>query len=511
MHLYERIYLDLRRIVEEGEVRPGERLPSIREAAKRYGCNKLTAQKAYDLLSGAGLAENRVGAGSFALAPGSGQVREGELAVSVLSEDFFPYEEAGGLLAEALASERGRVFSAPPARGSPGLRESLGDLYRLPAESLLVLSGAQQGLGLCRELFGDRARPVVLAEEPTYPAALALFRPSGHIVLGPEGPDPEEFERFWRETPGSGPRLFYTVPDLHNPTGIRYSRDCKRALAACARDLDVWILEDDYLSETDPSSVPRFADLVPERTIWIKSLSKTTAPGIRVGLMSAPESVFPKLENLKSETDPGPATWLQLFLDRFYRSGLFQRHLASCVDTASARRGEIGGLLARFSGLDLDRSSAGWNLWVRSDRESRYRRPALGGGATLRNVPGYPPELPDFPHVRGALRLAGRGRPPGVRPGFRAFPRAEARPGAPAEDQPAAFRAAAQNGSPLCSSTKARMASLMESRIRRTCARISSSLPRKVEGSGKGRWRLSLGPGNMGQLSAASLEQTVIT
>ncbi len=387
MHLYERIYLDLRRLVEEGEVRPGERLPSIREAARNYGCNKLTAQKAFDLLSGAGLAENRVGAGSFARAPGAGPAREGELAVSALSEDFFPYEEAGSLLAETLASERGRVFSAPPVRGVPGLRESLSALYRLPEESLLVLPGAQQGLELCRRLFGDRARPAVLAEEPTYPAALALFRPAGYVALGPEGPDPDDFERFWREVPASAPRLFYTVPDLHNPTGLRYSRECKRALADCARRRDVWILEDDYLSETDPSSTPRFADLVPERTIWIKSLSKTTAPGIRVGLMSAPESVFPRLETLKSETDPGPATWLQLFLDRFYRSGLYGRHLASCASAAAARRAELERLLAGHPGLTWDRRSSGWNFWVTADREPAIDAPPWAEGRHFGSSP----------------------------------------------------------------------------------------------------------------------------
>ncbi len=386
MHLYERIYLDLRRLVEEGEVRPGERLPSIRDAARKYGCNKLTAQKAYDLLSAAGLAENRVGAGSFARAPGSGQVREGELAVSALSEDFFPYEEAGSLLAESLASERGRVFSAPPVRGVPGLRESLAELYRLPEESLLVLSGAQQGLELCRRLFGDRTRPVVLAEEPTYPAAHALFRPSGHVPLGAEGPDPEEFDRFWSD-PGPGPRLFYTIPDLHNPTGLRYSRDRKRALADLARKRDVWILEDDYLSETDPSATPRFADLVPERTIWIKSLSKTTAPGIRVGLLSAPDSVLPRLEILKAESDPGPATWLQLFLDRFYRSGLYGRHLAACAAAAAERRSELAGLLARFPGLSRNPDSAGWNLWITADRESSLALPPWAEGRHFGSSP----------------------------------------------------------------------------------------------------------------------------
>jgi len=159
------------------------------------------------------------------------------------------------------------------------------------------------------------------------------------------------------------------VPDLHNPTGIRYAPDRKRALAQAARDRDVWILEDDYLSETAPSGAPRFVDLVPERTIWIQSLSKTTAPGIRIGLLSAPESLFQRLESLKAETDPGPATWLQFFLDRFYRSGLYDRHLAACVAAASTRRAELMTLLAKYPGLSIAGGAWGWNLWVRADRD----------------------------------------------------------------------------------------------------------------------------------------------
>jgi 2-aminoadipate transaminase len=387
MYLYERIYLDLRRLVEEGEVHPGERLPSIRDAAERYGCNKITAQKAYDMLRDAGLAENQVGSGSFALRPSAGQTRDGELAVSILSEDFFPYGEAGGLLSETLASERGRVFSAPVPRGDPGLRDVLAGIYRLPSESLLILSGAQQGLNLCRRLFGDRAKLDVLAEDPAYPAALALFRPSGQLPLGHEGPDPVAFDRYWQDRKGSGTRIFYSVPDFHNPTGIRYSPECKRALAEYARSRDVWILEDDYLSETDPSGVPRFVDLIPERTIWIKSLSKTTAPGIRVGLLSAPENLIKRFEGLKAETDPGPATWLQLFLDRVYRSGLYERHLAACIAVAKARQSELLGLLSRYPGLSVPAGGQGWNLWVRADREPDLASPPWAEGKRFGTSP----------------------------------------------------------------------------------------------------------------------------
>lgn len=408
MHLYERIYADLKLSIEEGEARPGERLPSIRELAARYGCNKLTVQRAFELLEEAGLAENLVGSGSFVTYPRPPEERAGDFSAARLSEDFFPYEEAGRLLASILAEERGHVFSASAGRGEAKLRSALARRFSLPAESLTVLGGGQQGLDLCRRLFGVPAegrgakagegRLAFLVEEPSYPAVISLFKPSASLPLGADGPEPEAFAAFFSSRPEAATRVFYAMPELHNPTGLSYSEEKKRAIASLARELDVYLIEDDYLSELEgplsPSGPlvhsPRFVDLAPERTLWLKSLSKTTAPGLRIGVLSAPPALLPRLDAIRAEVDPEPATWLQLFAATFLDSELFDSHLAACVAVASRRRAELEALLASFPWLSFDPASRGFNLWLKSERPLELPSPpwapgrAFGLGASLK-------------------------------------------------------------------------------------------------------------------------------
>lgn len=400
MHLYERIYEDLRLSIEEGEARPGERLPSIRELAARYGCNKLTVQKSYELLEESGLVENLVGSGSFVAYPRPPEERAGDFSAARLSEDFFPYEEAGRLLASILAEERGKVFSASAGRGEASLLSALSRRFSLPAEGLTVLGGGQQGLDLCRRLFGSSGRAgqgklAFLVEEPSYPAVISLFKPGASIPLGPEGPDPEAFGAFFSARREAATRVFYAMPDIHNPTGIRYSEERKRAIAALARELDVFVIEDDYLSELEPSPssgrAPRFVDLLPERTLWIKSLSKTTAPGIRIGVLSSPPALRPRLDAIRAEVDPEPATWLQLFAARLLDSELFDRHLSDCAGIAARRRLELSALIARFPWLSYEGGSLGFNLWLKSSLPLDLPSPpwapgrGFGLGASLKN------------------------------------------------------------------------------------------------------------------------------
>jgi DNA-binding transcriptional MocR family regulator len=395
MHLYERIFEDLKRSIEEGEIRPSERLPSIREVAQRYDCNKLTAQRAFDLLAEVGMVENMVGSGSFVAFPSLPPERAGDFSAARLSEDFFPYEEAGRLLAEVLAAERGRVFSASQPRGESRLIAALARRFSLPEDSLVITGGGLQGLDLCRRLFsrrGNRAAredPVILVEEPCFPAALSLFRPASALPMAADGPEPDAFAAFFSSIETPGEKLFYAVPDIHNPTGCRYSEAKKRALASLARSLGVWIVEDDYLSELEPSGIPRFVDLAPDRTIWIKSLSKTTAPGIRIGALSGPPELALRAASLKAETDPGPSAWLQFFAERIVSSGLLDAELAACRPVMARRRAELSTLLGRFPCLSFDPNTRGYNLWVASDRDSGLAAPPWAEGRRF----GYGPSV----------------------------------------------------------------------------------------------------------------------
>jgi DNA-binding transcriptional MocR family regulator len=226
-----------------------------------------------------------------------------------------------------------------------------------------VTGGGQQGLDLVRRLFSERGEAMALVEEPTYPGALGLFRPKTAVPFGAEGPDPAEIAAFFGAA-GPGARFFYTVPQFHNPTGLRHSLERKKEIARLAAFLDFTIVEDDYLSEFLPSRDLRYVDLVPERTIWIKSLSKTMAPGIRIGVMAAPSPYQQRLLRLRAESDSGPSTWLQLFASGILESGLFDRQLEKIRGISDRRRTELLGILATVPGLSPTAGGGGYNLWV---------------------------------------------------------------------------------------------------------------------------------------------------
>lgn len=378
-YIYERIVEDIRRQIEEGELRPGERLPSVRETAVRYECSKLTAVRAFDALKEADLIENVVGSGSYVAYPDPEEEGRADFSASILSEEFFPYEEAGTLLAESLRAERGRVFSAAPVKGDPALARRIAAFWSVGSSSLWTGSGGQQTLDLTARLFKgtgstlapgmgrDSGKAEVLVEDPSYPAALALFKPTGAVPIGQNGIDPGEFARFWEHCEGGGPRVFYTMPDLHNPTGFRYSREIKIETARLAEKLGVWIIEDDHLSELSPDrgSVPRFVDLIPDRTIWIKSLSKILAPGIRICAVHVPPALEGRWSVLRSESDPGPSLWLQLFTERFLGSEAFPEHLERVARIARARRESLHEALSSIEGVSMAGADAGYSVWLR--------------------------------------------------------------------------------------------------------------------------------------------------
>ena len=223
------------------------------------------------------------------------------------------------------------------------------------------------------------------------------------------GVDPDSFGHFWQDRQGSGPRVFYTMPDVHNPTGFRYSHETKTRIAQLARQFDVWIIEDDHLSELEPSGMPRFVDLVPERTFWIKSLSKTTAPGIRVCAIAVPEHLSARYAALRVESDPGPAMWIQLFIGRLISSGAFERHLENIQRVMQSRRENLRKLFSQFPCIVDAGGSAGYTFWLTGKPGCRIMDRHSGQPARTMWTEGS--RFGSSPATRKSIRIAFMGIP----------------------------------------------------------------------------------------------------
>ncbi|EWY38938.1 transcriptional regulator [Skermanella stibiiresistens SB22] len=162
-------------------------------------------------------------------------------------------------------------------------------------ENVLVTSGAQNGMAIA---FSTVARPgdLILTERLTYFGMKALTSTLGlrleGIAMDEDGILPDAFESACRQ---SAPRALYTVPTLHNPTTAIMPLERRRRIVEIARQYDVTIVEDDVFGFLVPEAPSPIQMLAPDITLHISSLSKSIAPGLRIGYLVAPSRLMPRL------------------------------------------------------------------------------------------------------------------------------------------------------------------------------------------------------------------------
>lgn len=394
MALYKNIAEELARRIREGRYKPGERIPSIRQVAGEFECNKLTVQKAFDELKRGGMIENVVGSGSFVRFPekiaSGGEVFD--FRTAYISESFFPLETAKRIFSDLFDQEGTRAFSPPPVEGDRELIETLGEFYRLPTRRMFIVSGAQQGLDLTAKVFSTNISDAILFEDPTYPGAISLFKARHFVPLHADGPDLAALDCKLSHSI----KLFYTMPAVHNPTGISYNLEKKEALARRAERSPFYLIEDDYLSEFTGQSIPRFVDILPEKTIYIKSLSQTTVSGVRLGAMIVPESLFDKFIYTKFMSDIASTGLLQKFATRFIREGAYAAYIAESLRRVQKRKRRLMEVIAAHPFLSIPHEQSGYNLWVNSQH-----------AVALPRVPWTPGEEFSFsPAFRNFFRIS---------------------------------------------------------------------------------------------------------
>ena len=287
-----------------GKLSTGERLPPQRELAWRLGVTVGTVTRAYQEAERRGLLVGEVGRGSYlrdpagsrAVLPGLARGEPGILEMHVSSPPLV--QEASDLdrafAAIAADPNRTALLDYAPASGIPAHRQMGVDWLKrsgveVGVEDVVLTAGAHAALIAvlsCVLHAGEH----VFAEPLTYPTILPIARLLGlhlhPLQMDGEGLIPDSLEQACRTSPA---KVLYVVPTLHNPTTVTLSAERRRALADIARRHDLTIIEDDIFrllaTDTPPEAI---RNLAPERTYYITSLSKTLAPGLRVGFIAAP-------------------------------------------------------------------------------------------------------------------------------------------------------------------------------------------------------------------------------
>ncbi|TYB31045.1 MAG: PLP-dependent aminotransferase family protein [Candidatus Mcinerneyibacterium aminivorans] len=381
MSKYKKIYKDLRNKIENREYKPGNKIPSMRKLAEEYGCNKLIVKKAFDLLKDNNLIEKKIGKGSFVKFPEKINSKKNifDFTTSYITEDFFPYKKVSKLINNLIDKEKSSIFSQSNIKGDKNLINVLANKYNLPQKNMIIISGAQQGIDLSRKILNLRFSENIIFEDPTYSGAISLFRPKIFVTLENDGPSINELKQKINKKIKS----FYTIPIIHNPTGINYSPEKKKIIASLAQKYNFYIIEDDYLSDFSENNTKRFVDIIPDKTIFIKSLSKITAPGIRLGFLVAPDSLVNKFLNAKFSSDIMSSTFMQKFLNIFIKSGLFDKHIHYCKTIIDKRKNVLKELINNYPFLNISNSQEGYNLWIKSDKPINLTNPPWADGSNF--------------------------------------------------------------------------------------------------------------------------------
>jgi DNA-binding transcriptional MocR family regulator len=301
-----------------------------------------------------------------------------------LDESLFPYERIQSIIHGLFNTQKAKALAPAPAQGDPALLDELSRQYQLPQQGMLMISGAQQGLDLVAKVFSAKISDAILFEDPTYPGAISLFKASHFVSMAHDGPDLEALDKKL----GEPLKLFYTMPGIHNPTGIAYSPAKMQAVVERACQNDFFIIEDDYLGELLPSS-PRFIDLCPQRTIYIKSFAQTTLAGIRLGFMVVPEELYGKFTYAKFSSDISSFGLLQRAWFEFIAGGEYARHLSSVRRLVDRRRRLLRRLIDRFDFLTIAHQQHGYSLWVHSRRQWPMDRVPWSKGEEFSFNPRY--------------------------------------------------------------------------------------------------------------------------
>lgn len=404
--LHRQLYDQVRGVILSGRLAPGARLPSSRALTRELAVSRNTVVTAFEQLLSEGYIEGKTGSGTYvstilpdalliarsrivpARAPRArlhlsrrgqrllGGPAQRPRSYAAFEPRFpelgqFPFDVWSRLLAKWWRRpDRDLLTDGDPAGYRP-LREAIaGHLgafrgLRCDADSVIIVSGAQQAVSLVAQLLLDEgARAWV--EEPGYPGMRAALVAAGlepaAVPVDAEGIDVTAGEAAW-----PGVRLACVAPSRHYPLGPTMSLTRRLQLLEWAAREDAWVLEDDYDSEYRYAGRPLAALQGLDgngRVIYVGSFSKVMFPSLRIGYLVVPPDLAVAFARARAALDSYPSAIVQPVLADFIAEGHFAAHVRRMRTLYASRLACLQAAADRhFTGLlTLPPTDAGMHL-----------------------------------------------------------------------------------------------------------------------------------------------------
>ncbi len=385
----------LSQLIETGVTKPGERLPSIRQAAERHGVSKNTMAEIYDRLVASGHLEGRQGSGYYARAvavvPSRRQafhVAEASDLMTLLREQLDQRYEVrpgdGRPPASWMESSElykplrgGRMtrcgavdFGYGSSWGYAPLRDRIGAMLqersiRCGSDQLLLTHGANHALDLIIRSFTEAGDTVFVDDPGYYPLfgklKLAKIRMVG-VRRNMDGPDLEDLRA---KLASHRPRLFFTQSLAHNPTGGSIALHIAHELLTLSGQHGFRLVEDDPFADVLPPILPRLAALDQlHRVIYVGTFAKTLSASLRVGYVAADPASTTALSDVKLLTSVATSDFSERLVHDLIVSGQYVRHLRRLRRRIRDATNDVLEKLADTGLTIADRRDGGFYLWA---------------------------------------------------------------------------------------------------------------------------------------------------
>jgi DNA-binding transcriptional MocR family regulator len=390
--------------IDRGVLRPGERLPPIRRVARDLQVAPATISAAWSQLARAGLIatdgrrgtrvrEAPIGPRRYRRALDSGAGYRVDLSTGLPDPRLLPDLHAA--LQRVPRGEKQHSYLEEPV--VPALRTVLEESWPYPVEALTVVDGAMDAHSqfvAAYLRFGDR----VAVEQPCFPPLLDLLEMAGVLPIAvaydADGPVVSDVV----EALDAGAKVLFFQPWGQNPSGRSLSEARARALTAALAGRDVVVVEDDSAGGTPSGPLVSLGALMPDRTVLVRSFSKTHGPDLRLAAVGGPAEVIDPIVERRYVGQGWSSRLVQSILLDLLTEETSRVLVAEARMTYAARTAAMADALAE-RGIDVP-GRDGINLWVPVAEQGAALLHLAAAGVRAASGDPFWISPPDADHIR---------------------------------------------------------------------------------------------------------------